>query len=35
MVIDSVVVINHKQSGTILDGRDTASATIAEELRCM
>ena len=33
MVADSGVFISHKQSGTIPDGRETASAMIADELR--
>ena len=35
MVADSVVFISHKQSGTILDVREAASAMIADELRYM
>ena len=33
MVADRVVFVSHQQSGTIPDGRETASATIADELR--
>ena len=35
MVADSAVFISHKQSGTIPDGRETAAAMIADELRYM
>ena len=35
MVPDSAVFISHKQSGTIPDRRETASAMIADELRYM
>ena len=35
MAADSAVFISHKQSGAIPDGRETASAMIADELRYM
>ena len=35
MVADSAVFISHKQSGTIPDGHETASAMIVDDLRYM